>query len=331
MTSGASLRPGEFELIAKLFAPLARDMYGAFGLTDDVALLKPPRGYELVLKTDSLIEGVHFLRGDPPETVGRKALRRALSDLAAKGAEPSCYLLALALPEWPEISWLEAFAGGLASDQREFGISLGGGETNATPGPLTLTITALGQVPEGTLIRRSGAKAGDFVYVTGTIGDAGAGVAIAQDTEAPTTDAASAFLLARYRLPVPRFAIGQALRRIASAAIDVSDGLLADLAHIAENSRVRVAIDSARVPLSDALRKFWGTKRDALLCAATAGDDYEIAFTAPESAAAAVREAARKSATKVTELGRVVVGDGVAFLDDAGNEIAVTRPGYTHF
>lgn len=178
MKSAESERPPrlhEFELVAKLFAPLARNLPGAFALADDVAVIMPPAGHEVVLKTDSLIEGIHFRREDPARTVAQKALRRALSDLAAKGAEPSVYLLALALPPWPDMEWLEAFAGGLAADQAEFGLSLAGGETNATPGPLTVTVTAIGYVSPGALIRRSGARAGDRVFVTGTLGDAGGG------------------------------------------------------------------------------------------------------------------------------------------------------------
>lgn len=324
-------RPGEFELIDRLFVPLARDAPGALNLADDVALLAPPPGQEIVLKTDSLVESVHFRHDDPPGTVGRKALRRALSDLAAKGARLSAYLLALALPPWPDMAWLDAFADGLAADQSEFGVCLVGGETDATPGPVVITITAVGFVRAGTLVRRKGAKPGDLVFVTGTIGDAGGGLSVLAGGASVSDEAARDFLISRYRLPVPRLAFGQALHGAASAAIDVSDGLLADLAHIADVSGVRIEIDALAVPLSDPLRRVWGDSVDARVSAATAGDDYEIAFTAPPGAMNAVRQAAQRTATAVTQIGRVVANEGIAFLDESGREIAVKRRGYTHF
>lgn len=321
-------RPGEFELIATLFAPLARGAAGAFGLRDDVAVLAPPSGHAHVLKTDSIIESVHFRRADPAGTVGRKSLRRALSDQAAKGAIPSAWLLALALPSWPDMQWLEDFTAGLATDGAEFAIPLLGGETNATPGPLTITVTAIGHVPAGDIVRRNGAKAGDGVFVTGTIGDAGAGLSLA---DAVTCDAARDYLVSRYRLPQPRLALGLALRRIASAAIDVSDGLLADSRHIADASGARIVIEVARIPLSDEYRLLKGDTREARVVAATAGDDYEIAFTAPQSAVSDIAEAARRTQTSVTRIGTVETGSGVALTDESGAEIAVGRLGYTHF
>ncbi|HEY3776747.1 MAG TPA: thiamine-phosphate kinase [Rhizomicrobium sp.] len=322
-------RPGEFELIEKLFAPMAHGAAGAFGLRDDAAVLAPPDGHEFVLKVDSVIEGVHFRRSDPAQTVGRKALRRALSDLAAKGAEPQAWLLALALPTWPDMEWLEAFAAGLSADREEFGIPLVGGETNATPGPLTITITAIGNLPADTLIRRNGAKPRDGVFVTGTIGDAGAGLSLASAQKPP--EAARDFLVSRYRVPLPRLAFGRALRGFASAAIDVSDGLLADLGHIAGESGVRIAVEADRIPLSDALRQIEGEGVEARVRAATAGDDYEITFTAPGHASLAIEDAARRTGTVITRIGRVMAGDGLALLSEAGAEIPVDRTGYTHF
>jgi len=334
MTSGETeprARLDEFALIAKLFAPLTQNMPGAFALTDDVAVLAPPAGHKVVLKTDSLIEGVHFLRSDPPALVARKGLRRALSDLAAKGAEPCVYLLALALPPWPDMEWLRAFADGLGADQAEFGLSLVGGETNATPGPLTLTVTAVGYVPNCALIRRNGARAGDRVYVTGTIGDAGCGLRLATGNAATVSEGARAFLVSRYRLPIPRLSTGLALRGIASAALDVSDGLLADLGHVADVSGVRIEIDAAEIPLSTALRELWGDSIEARSRAAGAGDDYEIAFTAAAPGSPALSEIARRTSTAITPIGRVVAGHGVAFLDRAGKEILVETKGYTHY
>jgi thiamine-monophosphate kinase len=324
-------RPGEFELVAKLFVPLARDAEGAFGLTDDVAVLWPRPGMDVVLKCDSLIESVHFLRDDPPATVARKALRRALSDLAAKGAEPSAYLLALALPRWPDMVWLEAFAGGLAADQAEFGISLIGGETDATSGPVIITVTAIGHTPQGALIRRNGARAGDLVFVTGTIGDAGAGLSLLKDGGRALSDTPRNYLLARYRVPAPRLAFGRGLRGLATAAIDISDGLIADLGHIAETSGVRIEIDAERVPLSAALCELRGGSPQAVLMAAGAGDDYEVAFTAAPSNTEAILDIAHRTLTPVVVIGSVVVGSGTAMLDGTGQEIFMGHKGYTHF
>jgi thiamine-monophosphate kinase len=331
MTNSSSDRPGEFDLIAQYFAPLANSAPGAFGLTDDAATIAPPPGEELVVTTDALVEGVHFLRADPPDTIAKKALRMNLSDLAAKGAAPVAYLLALSLPDWIGAAWLDAFARGLGEDQRAFAITLIGGDTTHTPGPLTLTITALGSVPCGTMVRRSGAKAGDLVFVSGTIGDAGGGLAILKGECGPVSPEERELLIARYREPSPRLALGLALRGIANAALDVSDGLLADLAHVAETSKVRIEVDTQRIPVSPALRALWGDDQPARVRAATAGDDYEIAFTVPEAIRSDVLKAAAAAGVAITEIGRAVAGEGVALLDANRRPIAVPRKGYTHF
>jgi thiamine-monophosphate kinase len=254
-----------------------------------------------------------------------------LSDLAAKGAAPMAYMLALSLPDWSDLAWLEAFARGLSEDQREFGIALIGGDTTHTPGPLTLAITALGSIPRGTMIRRSGAKVDDIVFVSGNVGDAGGGLAILKRESGSVPDEVREVLVARYRIPSPRLALGLALRGIASAALDVSDGLLADLAHIAETSKVQIEIDAACIPVSPALRMLWGDDQAARIRAATAGDDYEIAFTAPEANRTGVLQAAASACVAVTEIGRVTAGEGTTLLDASGRPIAVPRAGYTHF
>jgi thiamine-monophosphate kinase len=313
MTSSSS-RHGEFALIADIFAPLAKTP-GAFGLTDDAATLAVPRGHELVVTADALVAGVHFFASDPPDLIARKALRVNLSDLAAKGAVPIGYLLALSLPRDVRYAWLKTFASGLAEDQREFGIALLGGDTTATPGPLTIAITALGVVPKGKMLRRKGAKVGDLVFVSGTIGDAGAGLALLKKkAKAPKS------LIARYRLPAPRLSLGLALRGVARASIDVSDGLMADLGHIAEVSKVRVVVDVARVPVSRGVDP---------IDAAISGDDYEIAFTAPKREP--VMRAARKAGVAVTEIGVVERGEGAVLRDAKGKDIRLVRRGYQHF
>jgi thiamine-monophosphate kinase len=320
-------RPSEFALIAQLFAPLA-EAPGAFGLTDDVALLPARAGHDLVVTTDALVEGVHFLAGDPPDSIAKKALRTNLSDLAAKGAEPAGYLLALSLPARIGMTWLEDFARGLGEDQKTFAVPLLGGDTTATPGPLTMAITAMGYVPAGAMIRRAGARAGDGVYVSGTIGDAGGGLALLKGEGADISGHAGQ-LIERYRLPTPRLALGLALRGVASAALDVSDGLIADLSHIADVSRVRIIVEAGWIPRSPALRALWGDTAEAIVRAATAGDDYEIAFTA--SSEEKVIEAAKLGGVAVARIGRVEEGSGVALLDSKDREIAVAHAGFTHF
>ncbi|HSC19191.1 MAG TPA: thiamine-phosphate kinase [Rhizomicrobium sp.] len=330
MTNSGSERPGEFELIAELFAPLA-NAPGAFGLTDDAAIATPPSGHDLVVTADSLVEGVHFFTTDPPELIARKALRVNLSDLAAKGCAPSGYLVTLSLPSRIDARWLRAFANGLAPDQTAFGISLLGGDTTATPGPLSIAITAFGHVPQGKLLRRAGARPGDLVFVSGTLGDAGGGLACLKQEACSSNAIDRAYLVDRFQVPQPRIALGQALVGVASASIDVSDGLVADLGHIAESSSVHVGIEAARIPLSPELKALWGTSQGAILRAATAGDDYEIAFAVPPENCELVRRAAIGSGVSVTEIGRCEAGQGVILVDEKEREIPVTRPGYVHF
>ena len=326
MTNSSSKRPSEFALIAELFAPLAKAAPGAFGLLDDAAVIAPPPGHDLVTTVDALVEGVHFRGDDPPDLIAKKVLRVNLSDLAAKGAVPVGYLLALVLPKTKDMEWLRAFARGLQEDQAAFGVPLLGGDTTSTPGPLTVSVTAFGTVPSGQMIRRSGAQPGDLVFVSGTIGDAGAGLAgLNGETEAEES------LVRRYRLPEPRLALGRALRGVASAGLDVSDGLLADLGHIAEVSEVRIAIEAASIPRSAALRGLFGDSVQAIVRAATSGDDYELAFTAPPASREAILAAAARAGVPVTEIGRVEAGGKICLVDGDGREIPVPKPGWTHF
>lgn len=294
-------------------------------MKDDVALLHARAGHDLVLTTDAIVEGVDFFADDPPDMIAKKALRVNLSDLAAKGAKPFGYLTTLMLPKRIGSAWLRKFANGLDSDQRKFGITLLGGDMSATSGPLSVSVTAFGHVPSGKAILRGGAKPGDLVFVTGTIGDSGGGLA---SRKAKRRDA---FLIKRYRLPEPRLVFGQKLRGLASAAIDISDGLLADLGHVADVSKVQIAIDLAGVPISKALRRAWGSQQSALVRAVTAGDDYEIAFTAPPNHREAVFAAAKRANTSVSEIGSVQSGRGVVLLGRQGRPIKVKRAGWQHF
>jgi len=217
--------PGEFEFIARLLKPLAGHE-AALGLADDAAILEPSPAKSLVLTKDMLVEGVHYLAGDPPGDIAAKALRVNLSDLAAMGATPVAYLMGISRNERQGLSWMEQFVEGLARDQATFGLSLIGGDTTATPGPMTISITALGEVPSGRALRRNGAQPGDVVLVSGTIGDACLGLGVARGEIEGDADG---FLLGRYRLPTPRLPLAPLLSRYAHAAIDVSDGLVADL------------------------------------------------------------------------------------------------------
>ena len=327
--SSSEQRPGEFELIAKLFAPLSRKAPGAYGLTDDAATIAPPLGEELVVTADLLTEGVHFRAEDPADLIARKALRVNLSDLAAKGARPRGYFLSLALPRSVTGAWLKSFVGGLEQDQNEFALSLLGGDTTSTDGPLTIAITAFGTLPVGTMTRRSGAKPGDLIFISGTIGDAGAGLAVLRRSHnpGPNEDA----LIRRYQIPDPRTVLGAALRGVAHASLDVSDGLLADLGHIARRSGVRLLLNAERIPISPALQSMAGSSVETIIAAATAGDDYEIAFTISPSAKDMIAKASHTANTPVTEIGRVVEGEGVVLLDSAGIEIPVLKRGYEHF
>lgn len=314
----------EFRLIEQIFAPLATSR-SALKLKDDVAVMGARPGWDLILTTDTIVEDVDFLANDPPDTIARKALRVNLSDLSAKGAEPFGYLLTLVLRKPVRTAWLKSFARGLAADQRAFKVTLLGGDMSSTNGPLVVSVTALGYVPHGTAILRSGARPGDLVFVSGTIGDSGGGL------DALKKRAGRPELISRYRIPRPRVLLGQKLRGIASSALDISDGLLADLGNISRTSGVHISIDAARVPQSTALRKLWGRSEAATVRAVTAGDDYEIAFTAPRKRRATVLAAARLARVAVTEIGVVAKGRGVVLLDADGKPIPVRRSGYTHF
>jgi thiamine-monophosphate kinase len=303
----------EFEIIARYFAPLAGE--SAFGLTDDAALLPVRAGHDLVVTTDAISEGVDFFAFDPPDTIAQKALRVNLSDLAAKGAEPAYYLLNLSLPHSVTPDWLAGFADGLARDQKQFGISLLGGDTSA--GPLSIAVTAFGFIPSGKMVKRSGAKVGDTIYITGMVGDSGGGLAIVKREKHRLNEVDRDALIAHYRVPQPPVPFAAALRAIAHASVDVSDGLIADLGHIASASGVRLVVEGERVPLSPPLRALWGI--DTLSRAVGAGDDYQIAFTGAPGLMG-----------PFTAIGRVEAGEGVG-LTVGGAEVLIAKPGYRHF
>jgi len=318
----------EFERIARFFAPLAAP--GGLNLADDAALIPGPAGRDYVLTADAMIEGVHYLPDDPPGAVAQKLLRVNLSDLAAKGAAPLGYLLTTALPPSHDESWLEAFSRGLASDQKRFGIRLYGGDSTATPGPATLAVTAFGTVKQGGAILRKGAKPGDLVFVSGTLGDAALGLATLKGGLAGLEPASRDLLIRRYRLPEPRLNLGRALIGLAHACADISDGLVADLGHVCTASGVGAVIEAARLPLSAAARSIIARSPGRIRAALTHGDDYEIVFAAPSHASGRVAAAARAAGVRVTAVGRIVAGRGVRVLDAKGRRLRLSRVGYRH-
>ena len=313
--------PGEFALIARHFRPLAGP--AALGLADDAALLVPPPGRELVLTVDAVVAGVHFLPDDPPDLVARKLLRVNLSDLAAKGAVPLGYLLTLAAPRATPEAWFAGFAAGLAQDQAAFGLALLGGDTTATPGPVSLSLTALGHVAPGGMIRRAGAQAGDAVFVTGTIGDGALGLLAAQGRLADP----SGYLRDRYRLPRPR--LGLLRPGLVSAGMDVSDGLVQDLGHLCRAAGLAATIEAGLVPLSPAAR---AAGRDLLATCLTGGDDYELLLAVPTGAEPALAAAAREADIPLTRIGRFHPGPAGVIVHDAGGApLALGAGGWSHF
>ena len=324
---------GEDSLIARYFRPMATEP-GAFNLDDDAAAIKPS-GDDIVVTTDAIVEGVHFLPDDPPDTLARKALRVNLSDLAAKGATPAGFVLTLALRSADE-GWLAPFAHALGEDAAEFGCPLLGGDTVSTPGPLMVSITAFGRVAPGRMIHRSGAKPGDRVVVTGTIGDAALGLDVLKGgavAAALVSDAAARETLAgRYRVPQPRNALAKAVRDHASAAMDVSDGLAGDLAKLCAVSGVSAAIDVARIPLSPTAATLLERHVVDIETLLSGGDDYEILCTLSEGHFAAFMHQARQFGIPATSIGTIVADVAAPlFLDAEGRQLALKRLSYSHF
>ena len=317
----------EDDLIARYFKPLAKHP-GAFGFTDDAAAITPPAGCDLVLKTDGLIAGVHFLSDDPPEGVGRRALRVNLSDLAAKGAAPLGFLLAIALPNDFSQDWLAGFARGLGDDADAYACPLLGGDTDSTPGPISISVAAFGTVPVGTMVKRAGAKPGDHVFVSGTIGDAALGLRVRRGDLADP----SGHLVARFRVPQPRVALAEALRTHAKAAMDVSDGLVGDLAKLCAVSNVSADVEVERVPLSDAASAALGSDCDLITPILTGGEDYEILCTIAPDRVDAFQAAATRAGVPVTDIGRIVAGSAPPrFLNPEGQPLTFLRTAYSHF
>ena len=324
---------GEFDLIETYLAPLAAGQAGAFGLKNDAAIFPSVRNKSVVVTADTMVQGVHFLAGDPPDLVGRKLLRVNLSDIAAMGGKPFGYLVTVALPPDLGESWFTGLARGLAEDQAVFNVGLLGGDTVSTPGPPVLSLTALGRIPEERVLRRNGGRPGDDLYVSGSIGDAALGLLVLQDRLAEVPEAAGRALAERYHLPQPRLELGQALAEggFARCAIDVSDGLVADLGHLARGAGLAAELWAAEVPVSPAALEVLAGAPEQLETVLTGGDDYELLFSARESQRESLVELAQQLDLPITRIGRLVEGEGVSVLGHDGVALALSHSGWDHF
>jgi thiamine-monophosphate kinase len=325
--------PGEDALIQEFLAPLAAAAPGAHGLLDDCASLTPPPGMDLVLKTDPIRAGIHFFADDDPVDIAWKALAVNVSDLAAKGATPLVYMLGLSFPEYPQRAWLKAFADGLGEAQAAFGCHLTGGDTDRAPGPISIAVTMIGTVPAGRMVPRTGAKPGDALYVTGTIGCAALGLAL-RGGIAPAwnlTGSERETLVARYLRPQPRLGLGDALRRFASAAMDVSDGLAKDAERLCRASGVSGILRLSDVPLGAAARRLVHVDPALLLRLVTAGDDYEVLCTVPAANEAAFAAAAAHAQVAVQRIGEIGESAGLTVLGQDGTPLTLSRSGWDHF
>jgi len=323
---------GEFGRIARFFRPLAAGFPGALNLTDDAAVLAVPPGQELVLTTDAIVAGVHFLPSDAPGDVARKALRVNLSDLAAKGGRPLAYTLTLAVGREVGDGWVEAFAAGLAADQAEYGIALAGGDSVSTDGPVWVSITAFGLVDAGRMVRRGGAQPGDVVLVTGSIGDAALGL-MAEQGRLSVDEADRAVLVDRYRLPRPRTHLAAAIGAHANGALDVSDGLAADFGHLCRESQVIGRIEVSRIPLSPAALRAVEAEPSLVAQVLSGGDDYEVLLTAPADALPDLRAAATGAGVMLTEVGLIDRADSAGeahLMDERGHRLTLEKAGWTH-
>ena len=321
----------EFDVIAKYLKPLAADAPGAFALSDDAAVLPDiPSGHAYVVTKDALAAGVHMRTEDTPADMARKAVRVNLSDLAAMGAAPVGVFMALCLGEGTDEAFIEAFCIGLGADLRDFGIALMGGDIIRQPGPLIVSITAFGHAPRDRVLRRSGAQAGDTLWVSGTVGDAALGLKAADDSLTGLDRDDREYLIDRYRIPRPRLDLGTRLIGVAHACIDVSDGLVADAGHLCEESAVGCVIQCEDIPLSKAARRALECEPDFIVDILIGGDDYELAFAVPDDVSGEIKRLASAAGVAVTPIGRFVEGRAVDVRDGEGKKIALDRGGYRH-
>ncbi len=321
------LASGEFDIISRYFAPLSTKV--GLGLLDDAAVLTPPKDKDLVFTKDALVADVHFFPNDPAALIAQKAMRVNLSDLAAMGAMPLGYLLALALPKSMKNrdQWLESFASGLAKDQTVFGWSLFGGDTVSTSGPLTITITAIGTVNHGAALKRDGAKIDDDIYVSGNLGDAALGLKCLTGDITPKNIS----LIDRYHLPQPRLRLGQKLFNIASAAMDISDGLLGDIGHICALSELGAEIEEKLIPRSLPAGKILESFPSYKHLVWSGGDDYELLFTAPRNMVDKIKTISGLIDCPITKIGRMTKKKDITIMSENGCDLINKEQGFRHF
>jgi thiamine-monophosphate kinase len=321
----------EFDVIAKYLKPLAASAPGAFALSDDAAVLPDlPSGHAYVVTKDALAAGVHMRSDESPADMARKALRVNLSDLAAMGARPIGLFMALCLGADTDESFVQAFCTGLGADLKTFDVALMGGDIIRQPGPFIVSITAFGHAPRDRMLRRSGAQIGDTLWITGTIGDAALGLRAATGQLSGLKTADQEYLVDRYCIPQPRTKLGVRLIGLAHACIDVSDGLVADVGHICAGSALGCVIQSEKVPVSPAVRAVLAQNSDVLVDILTGGDDYELAFAAPERAAEQIRHLAAAASIQISSIGTFVSGHDVEVRDRNGDRIPIPSGGYRH-
>jgi len=322
---------GEFEIIKTYFSPLSRSEKGAFNLTDDAAVIEIPDGKSMVVTTDTLVEGVHFLSEDLPENIAKKLLRVSLSDLAAMGSVPAYYNLSIATKLATTSEWFKAFSEGLLADQIQFGVTLIGGDTVATSGPLTLSLTAMGFVKKGKAISRSGAKLGDDIWVSGLIGDAALGLRAAKGKLISISEENKNYLISKYTQPIPQTLLGPKLSGHVNSAIDVSDGLIGDLDHICETSKLGANIQITDIPISRAASIIVTEKPHYLDLILSGGDDFELLFTADKSFRTVAKSLTKMLDVSLTKIGVMVSRRSIEIFDENGNKYFIQNNGYTHF
>ena len=336
MANSSSDRDGEFAIIERYFAPLAKNTAGAFDLNDDAGLITPPEGHEMVLTTDMIVAGVHYLESAAPGDIAYKALAVNISDLCAKGATPYVYLLSIALPGIPDSVWLEGLREGFDDAQADFDCTLLGGDTVSTPGPASLSVTAAGFVPTGQMVHRMGAKPGDHVYVTGTIGDAALGLILLRDNVKSETSNLTgeqvSFLQNRYWRPCPRVEAIEAILFHATAAMDISDGLAGDFSKLCTASQTGGKLEFASLPLSDAARQWVEAEPKRLGDVVTGGDDYELLVTVPHNAQDRFESDCRSAGISVKSIGRILkLSEGISVQGLDGETLELEKLSYAHF
>lgn len=325
----------EDDIIRGYLAPLAKENKDAFDLLDDCALIRHQVGTDLVISTDAIAEGVHFLLDDKPEDIGWKALAVSVSDLAAKGAEPLVYQMALSFPQNPTHDFLKGLTKGLADAQQSFGIQLSGGDCDRRPGPLSITITVIGEVPYNKMVHRTGARIGDNLFVSGTLGEAALGLKIRRkdiNIKLWNLNESEIFELEkRYLRPKPRLDVKEILRQYATSAIDLSDGLYKDLHHLTSASKCGAEIQFANIPLNPIVRKILNIDRETFNLILNGGDDYEILFSVPNHLEKDVKKISQKLGVSITKIGTLTNNRQVKFLDEKGSCFQIDHKGWDHF